>query len=130
MCWTGFGETLEIDTMALEKFRIKNFRGKFYLQIAMDWGREGGPLNKDYQDINTTAWPHLFGMYSDVKSYGPFDKESEAQWVLKSTKCKIINYWIRLYTEAEDMANAAGNYKVQNQIIKQVEALEYAMSKY
>ena len=120
-----FGETLDIRNMALEKFRIKNNHGKFILQIAMDWGREGGPLNTDYQNIATTAWPHL------LQITGPweFDNEREAQKVLKEFKQLTRQYWIRIYTRAEDMANGRGDFKVQNQIIQQLEALEYAISK-
>ena len=125
MCWGGFGETLDIRDMALEKFRIKNNHGKFILQIAMDWGREGGPINSDYQNIETTAWPHL------LQITGPweFDNEKEAQKVLKEFKHLTRQYWIRVYTRAEDIANARGDFKVQNQIIQQLEALEYAISK-
>jgi hypothetical protein len=125
VCWGGFGETLDIQDMALEKFRIKNNHGKFILQIAMDWGREGGPLNTDYQNIATTAWPHL------LQITGPweFDNEREAQKVLKEFKQLTRQYWIRIYTSAEDIANGRGDFKVQNQIIQQLEALEYAISK-
>lgn len=63
------------------RFHIKNSKGRFALQIAMDWGRRGGCSAADFIDIAKTAFPKLTG-----QTQWHFEFEPQAQTALNEFK--------------------------------------------
>lgn len=123
--WGEFGIPKD-DKVFLERFRIKNYRGQFYIQIAMDWGRSGGPLPTDYINVTQTAWPKLLNKENVYGLWNcwVFDEELLAQKVLANFKKAIKQYWIRVYQKAEEMAK---DFKTRNRIIETLDAMQYAI---
>lgn len=63
------------------RFNIKNFREKFILTIALDWGRRGGCSAAEFVPIAETAFPRLTGI-----NEWEFDFEPQAQNALRDFK--------------------------------------------